>query len=343
MKSFGIDVARLFAGARTRAAVFNGLAESCFAAARVSQPSPPTQLYPAIQREKSYLIEVHLGDAPSSSWRTWIAGVSHHSPDSETGAVSCYDLELEPRFHRNTHFETFVLQISKASIDAYLDDAQLPPIHSLRSSGGKPDTVMLHLARLLDNYLTAETKPSELFIRHYLQMICGHLVATYGAMDTSLQIAKGGLAPWQKRRALAILEADLDGDLRLARLSAECGLSSSYFCRCFRTTFGCSVHQFVVKKRIERAQELLLEQKLSLAEIAIGTGFSDQAAFSRTFMSSVGKPPGKWRTEQRVLRQAKNHAPVTMFSGNTVEPEWNEMTPRSVATASLVASRRVAG
>jgi len=112
------------------------------------------------------------------------------------------------------------------------------------------------------------------------------------------RIYRGGLAPWQQRRTLQLIEQHLRGDLRLARLSAECRLSSSYFCRCFRASFGTSVHQFVIRQRVERAEKLLLGSSLSLAAIATETGFSDQAAFSRTFASIVGVSPARWRSRQ---------------------------------------------
>jgi transcriptional regulator GlxA family with amidase domain len=50
-----------------------------------------------------------------------------------------------------------------------------------------------------------------------------------------------------------------------------------------------------MNKRVERAQQLLLRSSLSVAEIAIEAGFSDQAAFSRTFAGNLGTPPARWR------------------------------------------------
>lgn len=110
-------------------------------------------------------------------------------------------------------------------------------------------------------------------------------------------IHRGGLAPWQRRRTLELIELHLRGDLRLARLATECRLSTSYYCRCFRVSFGTSVHQFVIGRRVERAKDLLLRSSLALAAIAAETGFSDQAAFSRTFAASVGTSPARWRTQ----------------------------------------------
>ena len=142
-------------------------------------------------------------------------------------------------------------------------------------------------------------------------MLCGRIVLTYGDVPLRHEPYKGGFAPWQKRRALEVLEQNLSGDLRLSRLATECGVSRSNFCRCFRITFGTSVHKFVVNKRIERAQELLRHSNLSIAEIALEAGFSDQAAFSRTFAANLGEPPARRRAEYKIrIRELRESQPI---------------------------------
>jgi AraC-like DNA-binding protein len=164
---------------------------------------------------------------------------------------------------------------------------------------------------MIRQYIVQKIELPGLFLDHYLQMLCGRIVLTYGALSLSRESHKGGFAPWQKRRALEVLEQNLSGDLRLNRLATECGVSRSYFCRCFRITFGTSVHRFVVNKRIERAQQLLRNSKCSIAEIALEAGFSDQAAFSRTFAANLGAPPARWRAEYKVrIRELMESNPI---------------------------------
>jgi AraC-like DNA-binding protein len=50
-----------------------------------------------------------------------------------------------------------------------------------------------------------------------------------------------------------------------------------------------------MKRRIERAKELLLGGELELAQIALDCGFNDQSHFTRLFVQSQGQSPGKWR------------------------------------------------
>jgi AraC family transcriptional regulator len=95
------------------------------------------------------------------------------------------------------------------------------------------------------------------------------------------------------------VHAGLHGDLRLPTLADECGLSIRHLCHAFKQSFGISVHQYVIHRRIEFAKFLLKSSSSSLAEIALQSGFCDQAAFSRTFSRLVGASPRRWLKEQK--------------------------------------------
>lgn len=117
-----------------------------------------------------------------------------------------------------------------------------------------------------------------------------------GVMD-SLYV--GGLAPWQKRRVITLVNENLETRFRVADLARTCGLSASHFARSFRTTFGVSAHRWLLHRRIEFSQELLVGTREPLVEIAHRAGFADQAAFTRTFHRIAGISPGRWRRHQR--------------------------------------------
>jgi AraC-like DNA-binding protein len=105
----------------------------------------------------------------------------------------------------------------------------------------------------------------------------------------------GGLAPLQERRAKELLAANLSGELPLAVLARECGLSASQFSRAFRRSVGMPPHRWMVQQRIERAKALLREQRATLTEVALACGFSDQSHFTRAFTAWTGASPGRWR------------------------------------------------
>jgi AraC family transcriptional regulator len=80
-----------------------------------------------------------------------------------------------------------------------------------------------------------------------------------------------------------------------SEVARECGLSASHFARSFKTSFGISTHRWLIQHRIDHSKELMTETTMSLIEIAVQSGFNDQAAFTRTFHEIVGVSPGRWR------------------------------------------------
>jgi AraC family transcriptional regulator len=109
------------------------------------------------------------------------------------------------------------------------------------------------------------------------------------------QTARGGLAPWIVRKLSTYIETHLDSAICSVDLAVIAELSVSHFSRAFRKSFDEPPHSYVMRRRIERAQGLMLQTNLSLAQIAIGCGLSDQAHFNKSFRRFVGQSPGAWR------------------------------------------------
>jgi transcriptional regulator GlxA family with amidase domain len=107
--------------------------------------------------------------------------------------------------------------------------------------------------------------------------------------------AKKGLAPWQLRRVLAHVGANLDKSIRNRELAAIARLSVFHFNVAFRNSVGDSPHEYVIRRRIERAQGIMLSTDAPLSEIAADCGLADQAHLTRLFRRVVGETPAAWR------------------------------------------------
>jgi AraC family transcriptional regulator len=104
-----------------------------------------------------------------------------------------------------------------------------------------------------------------------------------------------GLAPWQKKRVRALVEAKLPDGVSVAEMAAAIRLSASHFARTFPVSFGCTPHAYLLRRRIARAQGMMRETGEPLAQIALACGFSDQSQLSRQFHKLVGSTPSSWR------------------------------------------------
>ncbi len=172
-------------------------------------------------------------------------------------------------------------------------------VDTLSCPQGTRDDVLLGLARFILPWLGDQAQMCDLTFDYFALMFCSHIVATYGKVRVPARRV-GGLAPWQRRRVLEIVDAGFDQPLRLSTFAEACGLSLSYFNRAFKQSFGVPAHRFVTQRRVDLAKSLMMNSSMSLAEIALRSGFCDQPAFSRTFAAVVGKSPKRWLNEYRV-------------------------------------------
>jgi AraC family transcriptional regulator len=109
------------------------------------------------------------------------------------------------------------------------------------------------------------------------------------------RVKRGGLPAWQTRRIIAHVGANLYRRIPIQELARLLGLSASHFCRAFKSTFGASPRDYVLRRRIEVAQGLMLTTSESLSSIAVRCGMCDQPHFTRSFHRIVGQTPYMWR------------------------------------------------
>jgi AraC-like DNA-binding protein len=118
------------------------------------------------------------------------------------------------------------------------------------------------------------------------------------ASVTESLVVRGGLAPWQVRRAKQIMSENLTGWVALEEVAQACRLSKSHFGRAFKATTGRSPHRWLLEYRVEHAKRLLTDSDDTLADIASRCGFADQSHFAKVFCRLVGVPPRPWRRAQ---------------------------------------------
>jgi AraC-like DNA-binding protein len=220
------------------------------------------------------------------------------SPDPfPTGVTALYDLRRDPI--EDLHCPTACLSfyLPRAALQEIADDVgeRRIPALDFRHGCAYDDPVMRSLGQALLPALAKPEQVNTLFVDQIGLAFRAHVASAYGRMHAPRPRARGGLAPWQERRARDILSNNLGGELPLAQVARECGLSTSHFARAFRQSLGMAPHQWLLKVRVERAKEQLLNSDASLADIAVDCGFADQSHFTRVFTKHIDASPGQWR------------------------------------------------
>ncbi len=104
-----------------------------------------------------------------------------------------------------------------------------------------------------------------------------------------------GAGPAWMRAAKAMLRENFAGRLTIEQIATHAGVHPVHLCREFRKQEGCTVGDHLRWLRVQHACRLLLERELSLAAIAVRSGFCDQSHFSSVFKKLVGMSPGEYR------------------------------------------------
>jgi AraC family transcriptional regulator len=125
--------------------------------------------------------------------------------------------------------------------------------------------------------------------------IVTRLLASTNRIATSERPKVGALARWRLKRAIDFIEARLDKTVSLADMASSAGLTRMHFAAQFRSATGLRPHEYLLRRRIERAQEMLLGSGMSLVDVARSVGFQTQAHFTGVFKRYAGQSPRVWR------------------------------------------------
>lgn len=206
-----------------------------------------------------------------------------------------------------------VLLMHSLLTDLALTAFDLDPARvQLREQIATPDPL---IQAILQALLTEEQTPGlgeQLYIESLLNTLMLHLFRHHLTHPQPSLTFKGGLAPSTLHHIRDYIRENLAHDLSLATLAKEANLSTYHFAHLFSRSMGESVHQFVIRHRVEAAKQLLLLETLTLPEVAARVGFADQSHLGRHCKALLGVTPNILRKERKNLPNPhKNRRDVT--------------------------------
>jgi AraC family transcriptional regulator len=135
--------------------------------------------------------------------------------------------------------------------------------------------------------------------RHYAEalgvVLVHELLRIYAGKQPAQSQIIGGLAGWQRRKAIAYIEEHLAEPISLAALASLVGLSACYFCRAFRQSSGMPPQRYQLRQRVERAKTLLAKHAASVTDVGLAVGYKDTSAFCTAFRRITGLTPSAYR------------------------------------------------
>jgi AraC family transcriptional regulator len=294
-EAYGPRLGERFRVENAPAIVTRALRTADIAVTEIRCDRPLPEMYGPIQKEDAFLIGLHLRDFPNREY--WEGGRRASVYDVRAGESCLHDLKRVPTALFDKPYHSLVFYLPRAALDAIADEANAPRIRDLsyQPGAGVNDVTISGLGSLLLPALNHPDQANQLFVDHVLLAVGVHVAQTYGGMRPMSRSARGGLAPWQERRAKQILHANIKSGVALKEVARKCGISVGHFSHAFRRTLGVAPHKWLTEQRVVLSKEKLRNDGLSLSDAAAECGFSDQSHLTRVFRQAVGVSPGAWR------------------------------------------------
>lgn len=158
------------------------------------------------------------------------------------------------------------------------------------------------LARSIDAELqrTKVLHQNSRFANALVTVLMGQVLSEVDALSAELPSSSPRLSSGQIAKAAQYIDASLDGEVSLPAVAAHIGLSQFHFSRAFKNATGMGFHQFVVKRRVDRAKELLGTSARLVLDVGADVGFRNHSHFSSIFRRHIGMTPTEYR--RRSLR-----------------------------------------
>ena len=118
-----------------------------------------------------------------------------------------------------------------------------------------------------------------------------HLFNNYATAKPQIKSYSNGLANYKLKQVLEYIDANMGKSLSLEELAQLTHMSPGYFSRLFKQSTGYTPHQYLIRRRVKQAKELLRQRKLSIADIAYQVGFANQGHLNYHFKKLTGVTP----------------------------------------------------
>jgi AraC family transcriptional regulator len=238
--------------------------------------------------------KVRLGLILSDYSANWHSARGLLSINVTAGSLSICEFNQPRRMEMRNPASIACVLLRDEILEQALHDSRQTRVE-LRERHGLQDQTMRHLMEILLYEKRQGFQRGAFFLDGIAAALASHLIHYYSADAPLIANSIGGMTPSTLRRCIALMEARLERDLRLDELAREAGLSTSHFIRSFRESTGKTPYQFLLERRVQRAQTLMRDPRASLAKIAISSGFADQHHLARVFRHITGITPTTYR------------------------------------------------
>jgi AraC family transcriptional regulator len=214
-----------------------------------------------------------------------------HMETTEPAAISLFPAGT-PYSSNDGRRDELVLELDPPLLDKSLADR--PIALELQKRESIQDSRIQHLMYALLEDMAEGSPAGSVYAASLVTAISSHLARRYSVRR---ELSPRPVMPKTRlKRVLAYIDERADENLRLAELAKAAGMSMFHFAKLFKQSTGHSPHRYALRRRMEKAKQLLREEDASVLEISVRTGFVDQRHFTKVFRRFTGLTPTAYRT-----------------------------------------------
>jgi len=243
----------------------------------------------------STLVSIHIGPPALISCRR---GRYNHRGTAVHGDIDIVPGGTPSVWEMKDNDTVLAMGVPPAMLRMAAEDLDLEPERvEIRNRFQVRDAQLENIAWVLKDEMESGYPCGRLYIQSLAQSVAVRLVACHSSRSLQPRRENGRLSDRRLRQVLSYIESNLDQAISLRDIAGVAGLSVSHFKGLFRQSVGVPVHQYLIRRRVERATSLLRKSQLSISQIALETGFAHQSHLARHMRRLLGVSP-------RALREA---------------------------------------
>ncbi len=224
-------------------------------------------------------------------WQT--ASGRQKSQSVKEGHISIVTPNLPHETWLERQMDMIIINLAPGFMGQVAEDLKAKPME-IREQWAARDSLIQQLGRgLLREF--QHGMPGRLYVESVGNVLATHLFRHYCTDKLSISEQADELSPQKLRQAIEYINEHLEQDVTLADLAKLVQMSQYRFARAFKNSTGLPPHQYLLECRVQRAQVLLAQTQLSIAEISYSLGFSSQSHFTATFRRFTATTPKAYR------------------------------------------------